>query len=127
MAHFFKKRFLFQLCASVLTLIYYRPNPVVYILLQKCSKSECNKIKLILSFKYETTVKKLFLEDDHKFKKFSQQLSQSVAVKIEASLPKKVRLYWVVVVAQLVEGALQTPEIRGSIPVIGMFIYFQLY
>ena len=34
---------------------------------------------------------------------------------------------WAVVVAQLVERSLPEPEINGSNPVIGNFIYYKLY
>ena len=35
---------------------------------------------------------------------------------------------WEVVVAQLVEQSLPTPEVRGSNPVIGkIYLYYQLY
>ena len=35
--------------------------------------------------------------------------------------------YWAAVVAQLVDRSFLTSEIRGSNPVIGKFIYHQLY
>ena len=42
--------------------------------------------------------------------------------------PAKKQKYEEVVVAQLIDRSLPTPEVRGSIPVMGkIYIYFQVY
>ena len=48
-------------------------------------------------------------------------------IKCSGFCVQKIDYRQAVVVAQLVERLLQTPEIRGSNPVTGNFIYYQLY